>query len=179
MGAAGQSPGLDHPGKQAHGPGLERPGLSKEKEPKADNNSGRKNKTPEEQKSIRGELAGTRSSRASVDTIKDSTTPSVRRWMKAKTREERKDKGAWTGSAGQSRKEKPQRIKDQLEERAKAPAPDWNIPGGAAQNAGLVHPGEWAQCPGLEHLGQRQETRRRPPGQEQPEGRGAKNRHGP
>ena len=60
--------------------------------------------------------------------------------MKAKTREEGADKGARTGSAGQSRNEKVQRKIEQMEERAKKPAPDGSIRGRAAHNPGLDHP---------------------------------------
>ena len=97
--------------------------------------------------------------------------------MEAETREERGDKRAWAGSAGQSSMEKAQRMEDQPEERAKSPAPDWSIQGGEAYNPGLDHSGDSAQRPGLEHLGRGQETRRRPPGLEHLQGCGAKKRH--
>ena len=132
----------------------------------------------EKWKIIRGEPASTRSSWTNGDTIKDRATPSVTGGMKAKTREDRGDKRAvQTASARQSRKEKAQRTKDQLEERAKTPAPDWSTQGGAAHKPGQDHLGEWAQCPGLKHPGRGQKTRRRPPRLEDPECPGAKKSH--
>ena len=94
-------------------------------------------------------------------------------------RQEGREGTPQTGSAGQSRKEQAQRMKDQPEKRAKLPAPESSIQGGAAHNPGLHRLAEWAQCPGLEHPGQGQETTRRPLGMEPPEGRGSKKGHKP
>ena len=58
--------------------------------------------------------------------------------------------------------------------RGESPTP--SVRGGAAQNPGLDHPGEWVLGPGRGHPGRGQETRLQPPVLEQPEGRGGKKR---
>ena len=55
------------------------------------------------------------------------------------------------GSAG--RRRRAQQMKDQPEERAKAPATNCSIQGGSAHHPSLDHPGKWAQCPGTSRAG--------------------------
>ena len=90
-GAADRSPGLVHPGKKASGPELGRPGLNKKEEWTAEINylsaadARTRSRGTEDQQ---GRASQLEIIWATGDKVKDRATPTVRRGMKTKTREE-------------------------------------------------------------------------------------------